>query len=427
METFRLELSYLVPLHHYIYLENSNGGYYKTWAKVFPGFIRAGDAELLDPMDFHGTNWYINQYAADNPLLSQRGGGGDVVLNVFTDAKGSLAHLYKDADSIAKDLGKPMAELSYPGGHAYKFVIPRIPRPCIAGPAFQGVLDARPRDFYAKADTFENVFIYPYWGGLVTPVRNRQWSHFEYVIDNTQQGSQKIQATIRYLNEGVGDKFVVTAQFDDENAVTVLDSRQALPTKGEGDALERQWQCNRYAPFSRLKLRCSMYADLKTPGYNGGNLDKVGFQKLVVTATPLSRDFFAPRELPFATFTENIQGVLSEDQRPTRWRWALGPRAVAVLNLPEAREVTFTFAFNNPIAGQTVLLTANGEPVWGGQTPLPAQKWMQGEIGGTVRFHGRKGANNLVFQFSRWNGAPVFFNEADRSPYAVAFVKLEYR
>jgi hypothetical protein len=418
--------AYATTLYESIYNETSNSGLYKTAAKMIPEWVRPGEAALLDPMFYHGTNWYLEQYTVQNPLYAQHGENGqDVVLNVFSEGESPIGHLYKNRDEIVQALGAPQVERTYLGGHAYKFLLRRAPAPVIDGPTFQAVLGALPQDFYPHVRSFRDVFVYPYWGGLITPTVNRQWCGFEYEIDNRQQGAQKIEAAIRAVNEGKGNQFLVSAQFDEEPPVPVLDGGEAVPLKKEGNVSEYRWRINRYRPFSTLRLRFSMWADLQTPGYNGGNLDKVGFQRLTVTAKPLTHDFFKPEALPFGTSTENLQDMLSQAEPPRQWRWALGPRTAVTINLPRDGEVVLRFAFNNPLERQTVTLSADGRTLWTGEA-LPAQKWMRDVVEQTVRFKGKKGANTLVFQFSRWNGSPDFFSQTDHTPYAVAFVRLDY-
>ncbi len=419
---------YATTLSPSFYRENSYAGFYKSYAKAIPSFVRSQEAVLMDPMHFHGSNWYLNQFLQENPLLSQRGDGRqEIVLNILADSNGGLGHLYENEAAMVQDLGAPSESRTFPGMKAYKYALPHALSQAINVLPYASSLNATPKSFYPGVSSFNNVFIYPYWRKLITPVNNLAWSTFDYTIrNNAGNGPQKIQADIAYLNEGVDNEFLASAQFDDEPPLPVLESLTPTPTKGEGNALRHTWSLNRYKPYASLTFHFSMWAALKTPGYNGGNLEKVGFQQLDFTAAPLGSDFFEPAALPFGTATENLAGILSETEPARQWRWALGPQAALRLVLPEDKELELSFACNNPLDGQEVTVLVNGEEKWR-SGPIGAQRWMQAEVKQSLTFPGKKGVNTVVFVFAKWNGSPAYFSETDHTPYAVAFTKLQYR
>lgn len=419
---------YATALFKNYYEPASYNGYYKGWALRLPSTVRAGDAVLMDPMHYHAVNWYLTKFTAENPLLPEHGEPGqDVTLRVLTDQDGAIGHLYKTGQDAENALGRPEAVTELPGGRLSTYKLARKPPPAIVNGVLDASLTALPQDFYPHVQAFDGVFIYPYWEKRVTPVQNRRLGSFDYTVVNTgAEGAQKIEADIVYRNEGIGDRFQVDAIFDDEAPVPVVHSLQTMSLPENGPPARFAWRFDRYKPFAKLVLRFSLWADLGTPRYNGGNLDTVGFERLRLTAAPIRHDFFQPAALPWGTTTTNFMDVLHDAAAGADWRWALGPKATVVLDLPADADVDFSFALNNPLPGQTVTLAANGRELWK-SGPLPAQKWLRERTEQTVRFHGLAGKNELVFDFGRWNGSPEFFAPNDKTPYAAAFTRLDYR
>lgn len=420
---------FTTALHGKLYEEDSYTGHYKTLARIIPEFVGQGEASIMDPMLFHGTNWYLTRFAAQNPLLGQQAGADRraATINVFTDAHGAVGHLAKNTEELFAKLGSPTAERDFAGGRIFKFSLARPEPPTIRQLPFETSLTADPANFYRTADSWDNVGVYPYWGDRISPLVNRRWTWFTSSIRNdTPTFPQNITSVIRYVNEGQGDKLRVTARFDDEPPLEVLDIETPEPTKGEGDALAATWRLVREKPYTTLTFRCGLYADLGTPGYNGGNLDKVGLTSLTTRIHAVTGDFFKPDTLAYSTTSHNLRGILSEGDPPRRWRWADGPQASLTFDLPQARDMTLAFAYSNPMDGQQILLSANGTPIWQSEVMAPTP-WLRDLRHGTVTFPGQAGRNTLTFSFRAWNGQPVFFSQADHNPYAVAFTKLELR
>lgn len=400
------------------------------FAKVVSQFVNPGESILLDKNTFNCINSPLGQFMSSSHLFfPHSSANNELFLNVVSYKGDMFRGFYKNSKEIVQSLGKPVAEVHFSQGRISKHLLQLAPVPVINSDHFETILGSLPQDFYPAVRNFYNIALSSHFGDTVTPVNSNKMAGFDYeIVNSAEPKPQNIQAIIHYRNEFVGDKFLVNAQFDDEPAIPVLDSHEPIPQKEEGGFLSCIWQMVRYKPYSKLVLHFSMLSAIQPSNQNDLNLTTVGFHDLIIKSSTVKGNFFVPDSLAFGTKTVNLDTVLSdinpENNVVRQWRWSRGPRSTISFELPEEQDLSISFAFNNPLTGQRVTLTANDIQIWR-SNPISAQIWMDGEVAETVHFRGVKGYNKLEFSFDRWNGFPVFFSESDKTPYAVAFTRLK--
>lgn len=116
-----------------------------------------------------------------------------------------------------------------------------------------------------------------------------------------------------------------------------------------------------------------------------------------------------------------IAGVYGpEADKEKRWRWGWGTQTIIALELDRPGPVSLDYAVSNPLEGQTLGVSANGE-LLASHGPLPGVTGMARSVAGSVRFQGREGLNALVITHPLVNH---FTFTGDDTPYAVAFLEL---
>lgn len=109
-----------------------------------------------------------------------------------------------------------------------------------------------------------------------------------------------------------------------------------------------------------------------------------------------------------------------------RWRWAMGPRTAVRFDLDRDRALVLRLEFSSPIPGQRVGVLANGSRLAERDIPA-AHRWPDERLGLDIPLRGRKGPNEIVLEFSRWNGHEGFFlSEKDRRSFAVNVFVLAF-
>jgi len=116
-----------------------------------------------------------------------------------------------------------------------------------------------------------------------------------------------------------------------------------------------------------------------------------------------------------------IAGVYGpEADKEKRWRWGWGTQTIIALELDRPGPVSLDYAVSNPLEGQTLGVSANGE-LLASHGPLPGVTGMARSVAGSVRFQGREGLNAIVITHPVVNH---FTFTGDDTPYAVAFLEL---
>lgn len=128
--------------------------------------------------------------------------------------------------------------------------------------------------------------------------------------------------------------------------------------------------------------------------------------------------FDGARPLP-ANF--KVSGLLPlECEGTERWRWALGPTTMVAFALPLPRTVRLEARVNNPVPGQELVVTANGERALTVSIP-DVQPWMKQTTSVIAEFPGREGLNVVTIEYRGWNHQTVTFAPNDPHPLALAF------
>lgn len=129
-------------------------------------------------------------------------------------------------------------------------------------------------------------------------------------------------------------------------------------------------------------------------------------------------DFLAQSIRPASLDVSGAFGPEHDAKR--RWRWGCGARTVITFHLDSPGPLRLDYAISNPLEGQELTVSANGRAL-SRHAGLPAVTDMAQSLRESLRFQGRAGRNEIVFEHPLVNR---FTFVQDDTPYAVAFLEL---
>ena len=132
-------------------------------------------------------------------------------------------------------------------------------------------------------------------------------------------------------------------------------------------------------------------------------------------------DFFDPRTLDATVQTTGLRDI--EFDPAGKWRWAVGPESRISFRQQQARPMRLEFAISNPLPGQSIVLSINGQEVKRYDN-LPATPWLAATLSESLPFDAQAGTNEIVFTYSLQNGRGATLGSSDQTPYAVSFTTL---
>lgn len=104
------------------------------------------------------------------------------------------------------------------------------------------------------------------------------------------------------------------------------------------------------------------------------------------------------------------------------WRWGVGPRTVLAFVLYEPRVMRLALRLSNPVPGQTLTVTTNGqETSW--QLPQ-AKPWMRDQDDFSTTFTGIVGLNTVLVDYRLYNQHGMAFAPDNQTPFAAAYTEI---
>ncbi|MEA5597532.1 hypothetical protein [Rivularia sp. UHCC 0363] len=116
----------------------------------------------------------------------------------------------------------------------------------------------------------------------------------------------------------------------------------------------------------------------------------------------------------------SITGLsVTEGTTSNKWRWALGSDSSISFRLPESQLLKLSFAFNNPIEAQNIIVEFNGET-----KAIFKDLKKDAIVNHDIKIKAIKGINHIVFKYKDWNTNKVTFAHNDSRPMSIRFNKL---
>ncbi|MFZ5426393.1 MAG: glycosyltransferase family 39 protein [Thermodesulfobacteriota bacterium] len=256
---------------------------FKPMARTLAGMLTP-DAPVVcsNPGFANGVNWYLDRYAAPNPLRSQNVGpdGREMTLR-FISAYHDFGTLGRDEASFLARAGTPLSVEKALNATVYTFKVAREPVTRIGRVPFESVLEAGLAGFYGRVHGLKDAVFCPMPGIGVTPTRNASPGRIDYVLENgAPEQPLRFFVNLQYLNAGQGNILGLHYRFDDEAP------KPLAGTLGPDQKRQVQAMFDRERPFSRLTLTVEMLCADKTAQYHGGSLETLAFRRLEVFACP---------------------------------------------------------------------------------------------------------------------------------------------
>lgn len=110
---------------------------------------------------------------------------------------------------------------------------------------------------------------------------------------------------------------------------------------------------------------------------------------------------------------------IESDTKGNSWRWSFGSQTHLKFKLSEYQPLEIRFKFVNSIAGQNVIVKANGAPL---QKLVDLDK--EETVESNLKFKGIPGWNNVIFSYKDWNHEQTKFTPGESRPVAVRFKEL---
>jgi len=284
--------------HHPLYETPTDGDDFRAAAAHLAPLIAPGAlvAEAATPGFINALSWYLDQ-SASNPLAVQRllPGNSPVALQFvsggLSSRQGGAERLY-----VRDAMGEPGAVAEAQDVAVYTFQVNRQPVTSIDTLPATFSFSSRPKEFYGFVSSLSNVKSVPLFrvpeeypvldnfrtmeGGIVA-TQNNQPAFFEFVLKNNAPAQPIFfSATLHSFNIGAGNQISLSARFDDEPPMLLVQSFGPDPDR----SLSRDF--SRRKPFTRLALIVEMYCKDDTAQIFGDNLRTLVFQGLSVTLSP---------------------------------------------------------------------------------------------------------------------------------------------
>jgi hypothetical protein len=391
------------------YTETSGieGGLSKSMAHRLASFINHNEAiVVLDTGTFNTLNWYFRRWYTPNPLERQYSGPSrtqtSVVLAGVTGKTPTQNYQIVD-------------EFNAYNLRAVRINIPRSVSTITSMPTTI-YFPTLPVSVYSQAYAIENC-VPAFEDGSLIPTLHDTPAQIVYEVLNEVSAPQQLHFETAYRNQGKGNEFILSCRFDDEDWQTLFWQQGITREKRFSTTLRR------FDHYKKLYVRVTMLAQALTPNYPGSNLDMIALESINIQAAPLSANLFNPLELDHTIKTTGIHEV--EQEGNNSWRWAVGPIATIAFDAPPCKEsILMHFAINNPLPEQTLEISINGNEIYTSGC-LPSHPWMSQFFESEIHIPVQPGRNIIQYTFSKQNSVNTVFNEVDKTPYSVAFTKLD--
>jgi len=284
--------------HHPLYETPSDGDDFRAAATHLAPLIAPGAvvAEAATPGFISALSWYLDQ-STSNPMSAQRLQPGNSPATLQFVAGGLSSRQGGAERAYVRDaMGEQGAVMEAQDVAVYTFQVNRQPVTSIDKLPATFSFSSRPKEFYSSVSTLSNVKSVPLFhipqdypvldnfrvmeGGIVA-TQNDQPAFFEFVLKNNAP-AQPISffAALHYSNGGAGNQISLSARFDDEPPLLLVQSFGPDPDRSLSIDFSRR------KPFTRLALIVEMYCKDDTAQIFGDNLRTLVFQGLSVKLSP---------------------------------------------------------------------------------------------------------------------------------------------
>lgn len=401
------------------YTPQSHTGFYKQQARELPQALRSGallaSSELseLDAID-----WYASRFAVPDPLRRRAVAVGDEVAVDFVSF-GQYGHLAKNSGEFLAHFDALHGNTTISGGIVHHLAMRHDPPRIGETLPWHDTLDMTPWAVARQCDDIIGASLDVYFGGSLLPETGGAPGSILYGVKSSNYLPQPLflRLMVPYSNPVPGNVVRFTYSLDGEPETVAFESHGNEP-----EAL-RVVIVRLEKLFSCLKFQVTLEPNVTHATMTGNYGALVRLKSMTLYANAIANEVLGSSSLYLQE--EGIGPV--EREGFGQWRWALGEQTALRFTLPKDMAVTADFALNNPIAGQSVTIVFNGQPleVIDGLAP---DKWLSPTVSRQLRLVGRQGENTLSLRFAAWNGQAnrpaATFAPGDGRPFAVAFTKL---